>query len=82
MCGTLLNERPEIVADRATLIQWISNVFKLRGIARGFRAQGAKNWIEGHQLALQVSDRLRCLLDAVHEGVDFFTYLKCKCCDA
>ena len=65
-----------------TLMERISDIFKLRGIARDYFMDRAENRIKGQQLALQVSDRLRCFLDAVHKVVDFLTDLKCECRDA
>ena len=65
-----------------TLMERVSDVFKLRGIARDYLVDRAENRIEGQQLALQVSDRLRCFLDAVHKVVDFLACLECECCDA
>ena len=69
MRGTLLNERPQIKTYHATLMERVAGVFKRRGIARDFLVDRAENRIEGQQFALQVSDRLRSFLDAVHTVV-------------
>ncbi len=82
MRGTPLNERPQMETHHATLMERISDVFKLRGIAHDYLVDRAENRSEGLQLALQVSDRLRCFLDAFRKVVDFYACLECECCDA
>ena len=82
MRGTLLNERPQMETDHATLMERVSDVFKLRGIVRDFFVDRAENRIEGQQFALQVSDCLSSFLDAIHKVVDSLACLECECCDA
>jgi hypothetical protein len=72
MPSALLNEGPQMIADHAALMQRISDIFKLQGIARDYCADGAEDRIEGEQLAFQVSNRLGSLLYTVNEIVDFF----------